>query len=466
VPTAPPPPPTGAGRAALAVVAALGVIAALLLGFDATARWGRAPVLAGWGLGVIAAAWFLLRRGVARRAALREQQAALDGQKMEAVGRLAGGLAHDLNNYLAAVRTHAELLHDRELPRERIVRQTGAILRTVVKASALVERLLTFSRRQPAMPEVIDLNDVVTGFDQMIRGSVRSGVAVETRLQPELWRVEIDLARIEQVLMNLVVNASDAMPEGGRLTIETANRRAARSHPLAGDAVVLSVADSGIGIRPEDRASLFEPFFTTKSSTGSSGLGLATVYAAAEQAHGRVTVDSVPGEGSRFEIWLPRCDRPLSAASLAPAERRRLAGNERLLLVDDNEELAEAARLLLEGLGYQVEVASDPKAVLAQARAGASAGLAWELVITDVQMPGMSGRELVAALRQLAPLPAIYLSGFTELIEVRQAPGSAEAYFIKKPFPARALAAAVRELLDEGGAAPAAGAEDGLESSR
>ncbi len=429
------------------VVVLLGVLGVVLVAFGDRLNYFLAGGL--WAAAVFAVALFSWRRGIAESAATEQIRSALGAQKMEAVGRLAAGIAHDLNNYLAAIRTHSELLHDRELPRQRIVRQTGSILRTVLKASALIERLLTFSRRQSAVAEVIDLNDVVKGFGEMIRGTVNSGVTVETHLHPNLWPVEVDLSQIEQLLINLVVNASDAMAEGGTLTIETDNRTTETGSPLDGDAVRLSVADTGSGIEERHRSRLFEPFFTTKTGAGSSGLGLATVYAVVEGAGGAIEVESELGQGSRFVVHLPRCDRPVTGHYLPSAERRQLAGNERLLLVDDNESLAEAACLFLETLGYRVEVESNPEVALERVKAGAGSGESpFDLVITDVQMMEMSGRELVSQLRQLAPIPAIFLSGYTELIEVRHGPASDEAYFIKKPFPARALAGAIRRLLD------------------
>ncbi len=416
------------------------------------------PLLAGalWAVAVLAVAWLSWRRVVVERAATEKVRSVLGAQKMEAVGQLAAGLAHDLNNYLAAIRTHAELLHDRELPRQRIVRQTGSILRTVLKASALIERLLTFSRRQSAVAEVIDLNDVVEGFGEMIRGAVNSGVTVETRLHPHLWPVEVDLSHLEQLLLNLVVNASDAMAEGGTLSIETDNISTEAGSPLDGDAVCLSVSDTGSGIEEHHRARLFEPFFSTKTGAGSSGLGLATVYAVVEGAGGKIEVESEVGQGSRFVVYLPRCKRPVTGHYLPSVERQKLMGSEKLLLVDDNEPLAEAACLFLETLGYQVEVEQNPEAALERVLAGAAKGEPpFDLVITDVQMVQMSGRDLVSKLRQLAPIPAIFLSGYTELIEVRHGPVNDEAYFIKKPFPARALASSIRQLLDTAEQPPA-----------
>lgn len=435
------------GWAVPMVVVFLGALGGLLYLF--ADRLGTPLVGWIWVSTVMVLAWVCWRRGTAERAATEQVRSALSVQKMEAVGQLAAGIAHDLNNYLAAIRTHAELLHDRELPRQRIVRQTGSILRTVLKASALIERLLTFSRRQPAVAEVISLNDVVEGFGEMIRGTANSGVVVEMHLHPKLWPVEVGLSQVEQLVMNLVVNGSDAMVEGGTLTIETDNRTAESGNPLGGDAVCLVVADTGVGIEERHRSRLFEPFFTTKAGAGSSGLGLATVYAVVEGANGTIEVESQPGKGSRFAVHLPRCQRPATAHYLPSAERQQLAGTERLLLVDDNEPLAEAACLFLETLGYRVEVESNPALALERARARVTADkLPYDLVITDVQMLEMSGRDLVARLRQLAPIPAIFLSGYTELIEVRQGQASDEAYFIKKPFPARALAGAVRQLLD------------------
>ena len=459
------------------VAVLLGVAGHLLL-----VELGGAGALAAWALLVAAAAaglwWLERRRAAAGRAAEEARRRLHQAQKLEAVGRLAGGVAHDINNYLAVVRSHCEAVLMRDLPKPKLDATMRTVIAAVLRASSLVERLLAFGRRQPGRPEVVDLNHVVETVERVMGGS-RQGVEVSSRLAAELWPVEVDVSQIEQVLANLVVNALDATPAGGRVEIATENvPRAGGDDTGAGDAVALVVRDTGSGIPPELHETVFEPFFTTKEGRGSTGLGLSTVYGVVQQAGGRVELASAPGEGTTVRVLLPRSERP--APPPAPADRDLLEGTESVLLVDDNRELAAAVEAYLGELGYRVTVAAGVREALAAAAQGGAAGEPFDVVITDVQLggdglarragaagatggaagagspvgspvgsPALTGPDLVARLRAAAPsLKAVFMTGYTERIVLRGTDRRDEAYFLKKPFSMEGLARMVRGLLD------------------
>ncbi len=405
----------------------------------------------GVALALLAAALLSARRQRRQRQADEAQRAGerrlAQAQKMEAVGRLAGGVAHDVNNYLATIRAHCELVAARELPRERVVEKMQLVVATVVKASSLIERLLTFARRQPTRPERVAVNEVVEGFDRLMRGSLPAAVEVEVQLAAGEPVVVADVGQLEQVLANLFVNARDALEGEGRITLATARRLGPGGSPE----IVLSVEDSGRGMPPEVLFQIFEPFFTTKSAQGASGLGLATVQAIVEEAGGRVEVESKVGAGTAVRVVLP--EAPALPAAPAPSVQRtggqpagtspRPAGGERILLVDDNQDLAAAIRAQLEGLGHSVTVVATAEEALAAAEAGPP----YALVITDVQLRGTPGTELVDRLRQRSSVRALYMSGYTDRVALRRGPGRAEGFFLKKPFSAEGLGRMVTELL-------------------
>ena len=404
----------------------------------------RGAALAGWALLVLGAAWALAeherRRAAAARALLESERRLLQAQKLEAVGRLAGGIAHDVNNVLATVRTNCELVLHKEMPRDRLARRMETVIDAVLRASSLVERLLTFARRQASRPERVDLGEVVEGFERLALGSL-SGQRLEIEREPGLWPVEIDLAQAEQALANLFFNARDATPAGGTIRI------AARNAPRADgrDEVCLEVSDTGVGIPRDVQDQIFEPFFTTKAGVGSSGLGLATVYAVVEQAGGRIELDSAPGRGARFRLILPRAAGAADRRAERGAAPSRGAG-ERLLVIEDEGDLRGAVAGLLETWGYRVTAVAGPAEALAAAREAAGG---FDLVVSDVRLAEGTGPELVARLRELGPLRALYLSGYTDRIALRGGPGRGEAFFLKKPFSADGLARMVRELLDQ-----------------
>lgn len=406
--------------------------------------------LAGAVLAALALLWQGRRRWRTERALEASRRDLLRAQRLDSVGRLAGGIAHDINNYLATIRAHCQLVVAKPHTHEDLQRKMKVVEGTVLKASSLVERLLTFGRRQATVPEIVDLNEIVEGFETMVRPSLGDGPSLETRLDPELWPIEADVAQLEQLLANLFANATDATPRGGQLRLETTNLPSGAARPAsapAGDLVCLSLADSGRGIAPEIAEKIFDPYFTTKEGTGGSGLGLAVVHGIVAAASGAITVESEPGRGTTFRVFLPAqttTARPRRPAR--PASTHHAGGDETILLVDDNTELAAAVRAQLEQLGYRLLTARGPQQALALVEAS-SVGV--DLVLTDVQMDGISGPELVERLRRRHPVRALYMSGYTERIALRSGPGKGEAYFLKKPFSAEGLARMVRELLDE-----------------
>ncbi len=494
----------------LAVLLGLGA-AALLLEIGGL-RLPPAAVLVWAVLLVVAAAltwWLGRRRQAADRTVAQSQERLRQAQKMDAVGRLAGGIAHDINNYLAGIRTHCELLlaaaRRGALDAEATARRLEAIIATVLKASSLIERLLTFGRRQAGRPEVVDLNEVVETFAAGLGGGLGRGVTLETRLEPGLWPVEIDLSQVEQALANLVVNARDALaaartgatgggPGDGRIVVTTANVPADTARPSGAgsgtsrrERVALTVSDDGPGIPPAIRDQVFDPFFTTKETTGASGLGLATVYAVVEEAGGTIEIDSrtagEPADGSSIiggggiggagggrelpgttvRILLPRAAPHSPSRSTRSTRSARSAGRggagkgsaetatggERILLVDDEPEVRLATRELLSASGYRVEAVTAPEEALAAAAVAREEGAPFALVVTDVRLGAQAGPDLVARLREQGPVRALYMSGYTDRIALRTGPGRGDAFFLKKPFSGDGLLRMVRELLDE-----------------
>ncbi len=414
-------------------------------------------IVAGW-LGIVVLAFLGFRRFEARRqraeGVLRDRELHLvQAQKMEAVGRLAGGLAHDINNYLAAIRSQCELVQRKPQPPERVADKMGLVIGSVNRASTLIGRLLAFSRRQPIHPEVVNLNPLVLGLEKIVRQHLGERIALSSQLAPELWNVKMDPAQIEQILINLVVNARDAMPDGGSLAIETGNRsfaeadRERRPVTTPGDYVLLSVSDTGVGIPAEIADKIFEPFFTTKEGAGNSGLGLATIYGIVKQNGGNVWAESAAGQGTTFRVYLPVSKEALPRVVLetrtpAPA----LGGDERILLVEDNAEVRESTLGLLESVGYEVTVAADGTQALAAVE---RAGRAFDLLLTDVVMPGLSGPEIAERVRaRLGAIPVVFVSGYSESVIHYHGLLQPGVNFLGKPFAAEALFKKVREALD------------------
>ena len=406
--------------------------------------------------------WTRERRRKQAEEALRFSEAQLlQSQKMEAVGRLAGGVAHDVNNYLAAITAQCELVKRRAEPGGRVATKMDAIISSSLKVSSLIKRLLAFSRQQAVQPEVVNLNRVVEELEKMMERLIGEDVQLESDLSDELWNVKIDPSQVEQIIVNLLVNARDAMPTGGRVSIETANLRLDEALVRLqgslgpGDYVRLSVSDTGTGIEPEIRDKIFEPFFTTKGQSGSSGLGLATVYGIVEQNGGTVEVQSQMGAGTVLQIYLPRCRETPAGTPTdeVPTALSAAGGSERILLVEDNEELRHSTLGVLQAMGYRVTVAADGEVGL---RTFETSPRDFDLVVTDVVMPGLSGRELVDRIRRIDPaVKVVFVSGYTDNVILRHGIMEGEVDFLEKPFTADRLVHKVREVLDRETATPA-----------
>ena len=373
---------------------------------------------------------------------------------MEAVGRLAGGVAHDFNNLLTAISGYSDLLLHRLPDYSTLRREVEEIRKAGDRAAALTRQLLAFSRRQVLQPKVLDLNAVVTNMEQMFGGLIGENIERSTSLSPSLSRVKADPGQIEQVIVNLVVNARDAMPDGGRLTIATADADLsptyAAAHPEVrpGPHVLLSVADTGHGMSDETQEHLFEPFYTTKEKGKGTGLGLATVYGIVQQSGGHLRVNSAAGRGSTFLIYLPRVEAPEGGVHAAdrPLPPHPSPGTETVLLAEDEEVVRRFAREILSGNGYKVLEAGNGREALLLSEANRGE---IHLLLTDIIMPQMNGRELTERIRPLRPaLRILYMSGYTDDAILRNAVMEDGIPFLQKPFTPEGLARKVREVLD------------------
>jgi PAS domain S-box-containing protein len=373
-------------------------------------------------------------------------------QKMEAVGRLAGGIAHDFNNILTVITGYGEMVSEKVADDPVMGEEMQEILKAADHATVLTSQLLIFSRRHVVSRESLDLNTVVAKLERMLRRIIGEDVELVTVAGAALARVRVDAAQVEQVVMNLAINARDAMPAGGRLTIETANVELdaayGRGHigVKEGHYVMLAVSDNGKGIPPEVRSRLFEPFFTTKERGKGTGLGLSTVYGIVKQSGGEIWVYSELGKGTTFKIYLPRLaddeTRPAPVADAVPVER----GEETLLLAEDEPGVRALARDVLRQHGYQVLEAMDVHDALRICREHPEP---IDLLLTDVVMPVMSGRELAERVAEIRPeIKVLYMSGYTDNIVVSHGVTSIDKEFLQKPFTPRSLARKVRESLD------------------
>jgi len=381
------------------------------------------------------------------------QDQLIQAQKMEAVGRLAGGIAHDFNNLLTVIMGRADLVLSRFRGRDQLRRHVDLILSAADTAASLTRQLLAFSRRQVLLPVVIDLNLVVVNVSTMLRWLIGEDIDVIIRLSPGLGHIKADPGQLEQVLMNLAVNARDAMPHGGRLTIETANVALDEAYALthlgvqAGHYVRLTVQDSGCGMDAETQAHIFEPFFTTKGPGKGTGLGLSTVYGIVTQSGGHIGVTSTHGQGTTLTIDLPRIQDPLTALTTNLPQTSTPQGTETVLLVEDEGAVRSVAREVLQMVGYTVLEAETGEEALQQAEQHSGA---IHLLVTDVVMPGMSGRELAARLLVDYPtLEVLYLSGYTDEAIAHHGVLQAGIELLHKPFTPDALARRVREVLDK-----------------
>jgi two-component system, cell cycle sensor histidine kinase and response regulator CckA len=374
-------------------------------------------------------------------------------QKMEAVGRLAGGIAHDFNNLLMVIQGYADLLMDRLHEGDPSRKNAEQIQTAAQRATSLTRQLLAFSRKQMLAPKVLNIYGVVTDMEKILRRLIGEDIQLECSTTPDLGLIKADRSQIEQVILNLAVNARDAMPQGGRLTIETANVEldASFSHPPAvlapGKYVMLAVTDNGCGMDAETQAHIFEPFFTTKEKGKGTGLGLATVYGIVKQSGGYVWVYSEPSRGTSFKIYLPRiAEEPSTAPRDRPGEGRQLPqGTETVLLVEDEKGVRELTREYLQMSGYAVVEAEDGHTALELAAMHAGP---IELLMTDVVMPGISGRELADRIRKLRPgIKVLFMSGYTDQAVVHHGILETDAVLLQKPFTVTTLASKLREIL-------------------
>jgi len=397
-----------------------------------------------------------IARDITDRKRAEEEMAALQeqlrqSQKMEAIGRLSGGIAHDFNNLLTVIKGYSQLSL-MELKEDDPLRKNIEEIHTSSdRAADLTRQLLAFSRRQILEMKVLDLNFIIREADKMLLRIIGEDIELVTLLAGDLGRVKTDRGQIEQVMMNLAVNARDAMPNGGLLIIETANvilgDEYARTHidVKPGEYVMLSVNDTGYGMTPEVRERVFEPFFTTKEK--GTGLGLSTVYGIVKQSGGNISIHSEPGNGTTFKIYLPRVDEPLEELSESPRIEGIPRGNETILIVEDDEAVLKLAVRVLEKQGYTVLEANqeyeafnfckEPKKPI-------------HLILTDVVMPGMNGRQLIESLKEVRQdFKVLYMSGYTDNAIVHHGVLEMGVDFIRKPFTFEGLAKKVREVLDK-----------------
>jgi signal transduction histidine kinase len=394
-------------------------------------------------------------RGTLKRNATQREQ--LEGQlrqaqKMEALGRMAGGVAHDFNNLLTVIRGHSDLLLDRLQPEEPLYRSCQQIRKTSDRAASLTRQMLAFSRMQVLQPKVLDLNELIADMGKLLRRLVREDIEFSLRLGDSLGRIKADPSQLEQVLLNLTVNASDAMPLGGKLTIETQNLfvdgENAHFHSSVdrGDYVLLTVSDTGHGMDAATKAHIFEPFFTTKEPGKGTGLGLATVYGVVKQSGGFIHVDSTPGRGARFTVYLPQTFEQPEAARQIPEVHDTVVGHKTVLVVEDEREVRELACEFLKVAGYSVLTAEDGLEALDIAN---RFGKSINVVLTDIVMPKMRGPALARRLKSLLPqVKFIYMTGYLE----QSAPGDdflQDAFFLQKPFSRETIVSQVGESLKE-----------------
>ncbi|HYU35239.1 MAG TPA: ATP-binding protein, partial [Thermoanaerobaculia bacterium] len=382
--------------------------------------------------------------------ALRESQERLrHSQRLEAIGRLAGSVAHSFNNLLAAIAFHSELLLDDRCAKRDIQRHAEEIQHAGERAAALARQLLAFSRKQALNPARLSLGDLIESMEPILRRLLGEDIVLGLDIDPATGLVYADFGQLEQVLLNLIANARDAMPEDGRLTIRTASMELSEENQLRlppGSYVTLTVTDTGVGMSPEVLARLFEPFFTTKERGQGTGLGLSTVYGIVRQSGGEIQAESAPGAGTTFTIYLPQADAARDEPELPPVESRAPAGSEVVLLVEDEDNIREPATEVLEANGYSVLPARDGAEALQIARRHPGP---IHLMITDVMMPHMNGSRLVETLHTLRPeTRVLYISGYPEDAVAKHGALVPRHRFLQKPFSPGTFLTTVREVLE------------------
>ncbi len=390
----------------------------------------------------------------AEEALRQSEKQFLQSQKMEAVGRLAGGIAHDFNNLLTVIVGYSQVLSTELGPQHPLRGKVDETLKAGERAATLIRQLLTFSRKQSLDPKVLSLNTAVTSLESLLRRLISEDIQLISTLDPTNGRLRADQAQLEQVLVNLVVNARDAMPKGGTLTIETAQVELTRSpvyhlNPLQpGPYIRLSVSDTGCGMDRQTQSHIFEPFFTTKGEGKGSGLGLSTVFGIVTQCGGAIDVTSRVGHGTRFDLYFPSVESDILAPAPPQSQGQPQRGTETILLVEDELSVRTLVRDELRKLGYRVIEAKNgvEACLLATQQAGSL-----QLLLTDVVMPGMGGRELSQHLSVIKPdLRTLFISGYMDDVGIMAGQEEGMSSFLQKPFTPEVLARAVRNLLDTG----------------
>jgi PAS domain S-box-containing protein len=398
----------------------------------------------------------LILRDVTERKRAEDERRSLDSQlrqaqKMEAIGRLGGGVAHDFNNMLNVILGHAELALRTLSPVDPVQGNLQAICDAALRSADLTRRLLAFSRPQAVAPRVIDLNAQLKGLEGLLQRMIGEDVALEFVLSEEVWPVSLDPSQVDQTVANLAVNSRDAMPKGGKLIVETANvtldeaycRHRTGARP--GDYVMLAVSDSGCGMDEATRERAFEPFFTTKPEGKGTGLGLSTVYGIVKQNEGVIEIYSELGHGTTLKVYLPRYRGEEKVQAAAPPTAALARGHETVLLVEDQDQVRELTRTLLEELGYRVHEAARPGDAITLCE---KHGTEIALLVTDVVMPTMNGKELARRIEAMRPgIRTLFTSGYTPEAIARRGVLEPGVHFLEKPFTMEALARKVREVL-------------------
>lgn len=392
-------------------------------------------------------------RKIAEQEVVSLQEQLRQAQKMEAIGRLAGGIAHDFNNLLSVIKGTCQLSLLDLKEGDPLYGNLKDIERSADRAADLTRQLLAFSRRQMMEIRVLDLNDVVKGLEKMLKRIIREDIELVTCLSGNLRRIKGDLNQMEQVIINLVVNARDAMPNGGKLIIETENVELDEEYAMRhiavkpGSYVMLCVSDTGVGMTKEVQERIFEPFFTTKEIGRGTGLGLSTVYGIVKQSGGNIWVYSEPGQGTTFKIYLPCIDEPLEDYRQEVRLKDAPSGNETVLVIEDEEVVRKLTTRLLKKQGYKVLEAPDGGQALLL---GEMYSDPIHLILTDVVLPGMSGWELVKKFQRVHPeAKALYMSGYIENIIFHNGKLREKIEFLQKPFTLENLSRRVREVLDK-----------------
>jgi two-component system, cell cycle sensor histidine kinase and response regulator CckA len=392
----------------------------------------------------------IVNRDITERRHLEEQLR--QSQKMEAVGRLSGGIAHDFNNLLGVIIGYSEFLQERLEQASPLRGSVDEVLKAGKRAASLTRQLLAFSRQQVLDPKILDLNVVVSEMEKLLRRLIGEDIELTTSRGAALGKAKADQGQIEQVIMNLAVNARDAMPQGGKLVIDTENveldEEFVRRYPYPvrpGQYLCLTVADTGVGMDAETRARAFEPFFTTKEKGKGTGLGLSLVYGVVKQSGGYIDLFSSPGSGTTFKIYLPRVDEASESEKTSPDTRPSLVGSETILLAEDETSLRTLTRNTLQSCGYTVLEANDGVEALQVSRRHAGT---IDLLLTDVVMPGMGGRALAQELNCERPgIKVVFMSGYTGQGVGQQGPVEPGSFFLMKPFTREGLTGKLREAL-------------------